>query len=732
MRLRLLFLVAVLAAAVATPVATAATRDRLPVTRSAHSSKLESRLGDVVQAQRTNGRGGAVARARGLDVIQGRVRVVVEARASTAAAREAVTTAGGEVESTYADLVQALVAPGALEALARASAVEYLRPPHKPFADATTGEEIAASGADVFQGALWSGAGVKVGIIDLGFGGLAARQAAGDLPAVTTVDFCPGAYNVEVHGVGVAEIVHEVAPGAQLYLICIDSEVTLGQAKEYAKANGITIVNHSVGWFNVGRGDGSGGPGSVNGIVADARANGILWVNSGGNYQQRHWGGGYVGGGGGFVNAQDFSFGGGDGTNDVLIGGGATGCFTLKWDSWPTTDIDDFDLYLLNNPDLNQFPANVVAFSENFQNPDNLPPTEEFCYTNPGATTTFYLVVLQFSGDTAAFDLFTLGTTGGLQYQVAERSLVEPASSPNTMAVGALCWADGTLRSYSSLGPTIDGRTKPDIAGLDGVSGGTYGGSSGCTGGFTGTSAAAPHVAGLAALGKEQNPSLTAAQLQTWLEARARDIATPGKDNTTGSGRAYVQTFTDASPWGTLLQNYIEQLFRKGTTTGCTTLDPATGVRNYCPDEPVSRLAMAIFLVRSMNLTELFPPAATFDDVPVGSFGRGFVERLYEQGVTTGCAVGPPALYCPSNPVSRLAMAIFIVRAKAWTELFPPIATFDDMPVGSFGRGFVERFYAEGVTTGCAVAPLRYCPFNVVDRKAMAAFLIRAFGPPTP
>ena len=68
----------------------------------------------------------------------------------------------------------------------------------------------------------------------------------------------------EPHGTAVAEIVHEMAPGAQLYLICID---TRGRPQDtprtYAKTNGITIVNHSVGWFNSGRGDGSGGAGDT-------------------------------------------------------------------------------------------------------------------------------------------------------------------------------------------------------------------------------------------------------------------------------------------------------------------------------------------------------------------------------------------------------------------------------------------------------------------------------------
>ena len=81
-----------------------------------------------------------------------------------------------------------------------------------------------------------------------------------------------------------------MAPGAQLFLICMDTEVNLGQAKDYAIAQGITIINHSVVWINTSRGDGTGGPGTPDAIVADARANGILWVNGAGN-RARHWSG---------------------------------------------------------------------------------------------------------------------------------------------------------------------------------------------------------------------------------------------------------------------------------------------------------------------------------------------------------------------------------------------------------------------------------------------------------
>ena len=704
---------------------TAESADHLRAPRpAAKSQELASSLAEVVRAQKSSGSGVARAQELGLAVSAGRVRVVVEAHAARAAAEEAVRASGGSVEAVYADLVQALVAPAAIEPLSRSAAVAYVRSPHTPVTQAVEGEEIAGSAADVFQDALWSGTGVKVAIIDAGFQGLAARQANGDVPmGVVTQDMCNGGFGAEAHGTAVAEIVHEVAPGAQLHLICIDSEVTLGQAKDYVKAQGIPIVNMSLAFFNSGRGDGSGGPATVNGVVADARANGILWINSAGNSQQRHWSGNFSGGGG---DPDVHDFAPGDEGNTIGLSSGQETCAFLKWDQWPASD-QDFDLYLARSSD-----STIVAASENFQTGSE-PPTEELCYTNPGAAQNFFLAIARFSANVAPrFDL--LVTFPDLEYRVLEGSIIEPASSPNAMAVGALCWVDGLLRPYSSLGPTIDGRIKPDIAGLDGVSGGTYGlNTTGCSGagvGFTGTSASSPHVAGLAALGKQQNPALTPVQLQTWLETRARDVYSAGDDIFTGAGQAYVHTFTDTPPW-TPLQSWVELLFRKGTTTGCTPLDPNGGSRLYCPNEPVTRRDMAVFIIRSLNETPFDNPTPTFSDVPANMFGYGHVERFYQLGVTTGCAVAP-LRYCPLDPVTRRDMAVFIIRAKNETPFDNPTPTFADVPAGMFGYGHVERFYQLGITTGCAVAPLRYCPLDLVDRKAMAAFLIRAFGAPTP
>ena len=107
--------------------------DSLPGSRDAAKwAKLASPLVAVLKAERESGRGLAAARANGLRVLRGKVRVIVETGGSRPAARLAIVAAGGEVEAMHADLVQALIAPAALAALTRPSAVVYVRAPRVP------------------------------------------------------------------------------------------------------------------------------------------------------------------------------------------------------------------------------------------------------------------------------------------------------------------------------------------------------------------------------------------------------------------------------------------------------------------------------------------------------------------------------------------------------------------------------------------------------------------------
>jgi subtilisin family serine protease len=483
--------------------------------------KLDSRLAAIARGQSFAARRGLERR----DVSYagaGRVRVVVETRRPTAV-RSYVASVGGRVEGSFRNLVQVAVRPSALEALARQQAVDLVRPPLRPIEDAIQGEEGAASLANAWHAKGFTGKGVKVAIIDGGFQGLAERQAEGDLPAsVVTMDFCGGKLGTATeHGTAVAEIVHDMAPDAQLYLLCIDTEVDLANAESYAKSQGVKVINHSMGWWGDWRSDGSGPVGAV---VADAKANGILWVNAAGNEAVNHWAGPYHPSGGTFQE-----FGPGDLGNSFIWPNDSTICGFLKWDEWPAA-VSDFDLYLgLSGPNI------ALAWSDGYQT-GSQPPTEGLCVHQSTGSDLHVFWAIDGYRVSSSPTLELLSWSPPLEYSVAAGSIADPASSPSAFAVGALCWQSRQLEYYSSQGPTIDGRMKPDIAGHDSVSGATYGSFTSCPSAFAGTSAASPEVAGAAALVEQAYPSYGPDQLEQYLQKYARDIGPAGPDNMTGAG----------------------------------------------------------------------------------------------------------------------------------------------------------------------------------------------------
>ena len=191
-------------------------------------------------------------------------------------------------------------------------------------------------------------------------------------------------------------------------------------------------------------------------------------------------------------------------------------------------------------------------------------------------------------------------------------------------------------------------------------------------------------------------------------------------------------TFADVPPTNPHYPD-IEHLYDLGITQGCGT--NGSGQLIFCPTQNVPREQMAAFLVRAKGLSQLFPATPTFADVPAGTTFYGYIERLYEQGITQGCGQNGSGqlLFCPSQPVPREQMAAFIVRAKGLTQLFPATPTFADVPASSVFFGYVERLYEQGITQGCGVngsgQPL-FCPGGLVSRQQMASFLIRAFATP--
>jgi subtilisin family serine protease len=461
----------------------------------------------------------------------GSVRVELLAQ-RPARAKAAIVRQGGRVETAYGRVIEARVPARALAALARSRAVRVVREPVRPVPDAVRGQGVASTGAALWHKAGVRGDGVKVAVVDVGFDGYRRSQGTGDLPtSAVKVDFCGhGGFEASSHGTAVAEIVAEMAPDAKLYLVCIKDVTGLGLAVAYAQAHGIAIISHSASWFNTSRGDGSGGLDTPEGIVAAARAAGILWVNAAGNRAQQHWSGPFVD-----TNANGWNeFVPGDEGNTIAVQSGGYACAALKWDDWPAS-AEDYDLYITSSPG-----GTVVARSTAAQTGVE-PPTELACVANSTAVTQSYAIGIRaahlLTGKPVRFDLFVYPGPN-LEYQVAEGSVTEPGTSASALTVGATCWQGNGLEPYSSNGPTVDGRVKPDLVGPDSVSSFTYGPFAGCgMSGFAGTSASTPHVAGAAALVKQANPSFGPAELQAYLEENAVDLGAPGKDPAYGSGQ---------------------------------------------------------------------------------------------------------------------------------------------------------------------------------------------------
>ncbi len=201
--------------------------------------------------------------------------------------------------------------------------------------------------------------------------------------------------------------------------------------------------------------------------------------------------------------------------------------------------------------------------------------------------------------------------------RAASGSVESPANSPYALAVGAAdVGADGvargTLEPFSSRGPTIDGRVKPDITGWDGVSSPVYGVTTSSSGGFYGTSAAAPHVAGAAALVKQANPQLDAAQLQYLLEQRAeqwqRRTIRRSTRSGTGCSRSAHRADVSAPPGSRYTAITPKRLLDTRTTTGGHHARVGAGgaVTLTVPGLPADATAVAI------NLTGISASGTTY------------------------------------------------------------------------------------------------------------------------
>jgi hypothetical protein len=407
---------------------------------------------------------------------------------------------------------------------------------------ALTGQEVSILNADDWHAAGITGVGVKVGIID-GFDGpkWSASVSSGDIAGNPAGTFCrvQGAdCNIWLggthHGVAVAEIIHEMAPSATLYIATVRTAADMQAAIDYFDSVGVQVVTRSQTAEYDGPGNGTG---PMADVIDSAVSQGMVYLNSAGNsaggsgYTGSYWRGTFVSDDGDAW--LDFAPG------DELL---QTKCWFfngVRWSDWGAIGKSDYDVYLFNSSGT-QIGGSTVRQTAGG------PPIEKLNSIPCTANETVYIGIWRFApGNGTAGDVLEAMVNGvGIERWQNPYSATGPmgdSANPGMLTVGAIDPAAGTtIGAYSSQGPTNDERIKPDVSAPACVSSTAY--APNC---FNGTSAATPVVAGAVALAIDGDRGTTPTAIANWIRNSAIDRGASGFDNVYGRGQA---TLTVGSP----------------------------------------------------------------------------------------------------------------------------------------------------------------------------------------
>lgn len=451
-------------------------------------------------------------------------------------------------------------------------------------------------------------AGVRnsTGVLTSSAGGIVGRsfRANGDLEGLAAAS-C-GFSGVGAEGTALLEIVHDLAPGARLTFANAATDLEFAQAVTFLAASNDVVLD-DVSFF----GQPYDGTSAVSRNTAAALNNPSFpiraYFTSVGNDADAHYYEAYTDSGldgttvGGISNTGHMHLFQRTGSSTDVLGLGSQTynvvrlpqngevALFLSWDDAFGASGNNYDLYLVQ-----QSTGRVVASSTDAQSGRH-DPVEFIGYVNRGSADTFRIVIqnVRDAAQVRRLNLFAFQpacAAGGpqvlsppqherLNYNTASRSVPaqsDAGGSPvSAVAVGAICSASpaaagrstsapnescndtssSTIEFFSSRGPTLDGRVKPDVSAIDGVSV-TGAGSFGKL--FFGTSASVAHLGGVAALLLQSAPCLLNRSTATTAadDARGRlrglildtavGLSGTRPDNTFGTGR--VDVFAAVQP----------------------------------------------------------------------------------------------------------------------------------------------------------------------------------------
>ena len=203
---------------------------------------------------------------------------------------------------------------------------------------------------------------------------------------------------------------------------------------------------------------------------------------------------------------------------------------------------------------------------------------------------------------------------------------------------------------------------------------------------------------------------------------------TGAASNLTGPPGATYTIVDGAAAYGSIASNFAASCVDTGDCYSVSVDDPAVRPAPHWDATMLETLSAGSPKTWTLHIGD------SFSDVPDSHIFYAFVETIFHKGVTGGCG---GTGYCPGNAALRKQMAVFLLKARYGAAYVPPpaVGIFGDVPSGDSFAPWIEDLYNRGITGGCSVTPLNYCPDNTVLRQQMAVFLLKtlegaAYEPP--
>ena len=522
---------------------------------------------DFVKRQQVTGQKDTFKPSRGMARVKDeKVVIDVVATGDVAALVRGLQAQGMEHVAVYGRMVSGWLPIAALENVAQLPALKLARPAYaKSMAGAVTSQGDAAMLSDDARATFGvDGAGIIIGTLSDSYnciGGAAGDVSSGDLPSgIQVLEEEIGCASGSDEGRAMMQIIHDVAPGAsQAFHSAFNGTAAFASGiLDLASVAGADIINDDVIYFAE--------PMFQDGIIAQAidtvKATGVAYFSAAGNqadesYEDVFRNSGVTGSSAGTVR-HDFDPGSGvDSLLQVTIPSNSQVIFVMQWEDpfysvsgAPGADTD-MDIILYSSSGR----ARASAVDNNIGGD----AVEIFAFTaNPGPTRTYQIAIEHFSGPLpGTIKLVYFGNMTINEFATNSATSYGHPIAAGGRAVGAARYSQTPdfgvspprLESFSSHGGTpilfdVSGnpvtvvRQKPDFVAPDGGDNTFFGSDYEGNGfpNFFGTSAAAPHAAGMAALLREYDDSLGVDALYAAMQDTAIDMGAAGFDYQSGYG----------------------------------------------------------------------------------------------------------------------------------------------------------------------------------------------------